>query len=99
MDNLLMFPSRGRLEDQLQRGLNDMHGLFDEHMELVTQLNDLEDTMEEKQIQYDCALEKYSKIVGIENIPIAYLEFGLKNVFVDAESGEIRYEREEEEEV
>lgn len=99
MENLLMFPSRGRLEDQLQRGLNEMHGLFDEHMEMITRLNELEDTMEEKQVQYDCALEKYSRIVGIENIPIAYLEFGLKNVSFDADTGEISYEREEEEEV
>ena len=93
-DSVVEFPLEKKLELRLQRGLKEINDLTEVQMELMAALNEVERTLDDKQVDYDKDLSRFCRVKGAENVPVMYLEYGLRNIVMDAD-GEVRYEEKE----
>ena len=87
MSNVHEFPA----EKSIQRRLDDLR---DELEDLYDTLNRGYELMDK---WYNEVLERYSNAVGMENIPVGYLEYATKNVSLDTSGPEITFKWEPEE--
>ena len=97
MSNILQFPKEKNLETQLQEavdGLLELHSSLQHGYDLMQKL---EDKLEEEESKYNQILVKYARAIGVENIPLLYLEHASDYLSVNIETGDISFEPPDEE--
>ena len=97
MSNVREFPADRAIQrrlDDLRDELEDLYGTLQQGYELMDKL---ENKVAEREEWYNEVLERYSNAVGMENIPVGYLEYATKNVSLDTSGPEITFKWEPEE--
>ena len=97
MSNILKFPKEKNLETQLNEaveGLLELHGSLQKGYDLMQRL---EDKLEEEESKYNQILVKYARAIGVENIPVGFLEHASEYLTVNIETGDISFEPPDEE--
>jgi hypothetical protein len=96
MSNVHEFPG----ERNIQRRLDDLRGELEELYSTLNRAYELMDALEsqvsEREESYNEVLERYGNAVGMENIPVGYLEYATKNVALDLSNGEVTFKWEPE---
>ena len=98
MSNVREFPADRAIQrrlDDLRDELEDLYGTLQQGYELMDKL---ENKVAEREEWYNEVLERYSNAVGMENIPVGYLEYATKNVSLDTSGPEITFKWEPESE-
>ena len=89
MSNVSEFPA----DRQLQKRLTDLQAELSELYESLQRCFEIQDKIENqlamKEEWYNEVLERYGNAIGMENIPVGYLEYATKNVALDLTNGEI----------
>jgi DNA anti-recombination protein RmuC len=98
MSNVHEFPADRQLQKKLENLQDELSELYDNLHRCFEILNRIEDTLAEKEDHYNNALERYGHAVGMENIPVGYLEYATKNISLDMEGSEITFKWEPESE-
>ena len=96
MPKVLEFPENRSLLRRLEKTTEELVELHDALSKGYSMLQQLEDQVELRESEYNKVLQKYSKCVGLENIPISLLEYASEHLSIDVSTGEIRYEPPEE---
>ena len=96
MPKVLEFPENRSLLRRLEKTSEELVELHDALSKGYSMLQQLEDQVEIRESEYNKVLYKYSKCVGLENIPIKLLEYASEHLSIDVSTGEIRYEPPEE---
>ena len=96
MSKVLEFPESRSLLRRLEKTTEELVELHDALSKGYSMLQQLEDQVELRESEYNKVLAKYSKVVGINNIPVKLLEYASEHLVVDVNKGEIRYEPPEE---
>ena len=97
MSNVREFPADRAIQrrlNELRDELEDLYGTLQQGYELMDRL---ENKVAEREEWYNEVLERYSNAVGMENIPVGYLEYATKNVSLDTSGPEITFKWEPEE--
>ena len=97
MSNVREFPAERQVKkrlDDLRDELEDLYGTLQQGYDLMDKL---ENKVAEREEWYNEVLERYGNAVGMENIPVGYLEYATKNVSLDMEGAEIVFKWEPEE--
>ena len=95
---VLQFPEKNTIMkrlDELQVELEHIYVTLENGYELLSQLENKRESIEKS---YNGVLKRCSETIGIENLPVGYLEWATENVVYDTDTGEIRWELELEEE-
>ena len=96
MPKVLEFPENRSLLRRLEKTTEELVELHDALSKGYSMLQQLEDQVEIRESEYNKVLYKYSKCVGLENIPIKLLEYASEHLSIDVGTVEIRYEPPEE---
>lgn len=96
MPKVLEFPENRSLLRRLEKTTEELVELHDALSKGYEMLQQLEDQVELRESEYNKVLQKYSKCVGLENVPIGLLEYASEHLSIDVGTGEIRYEPPEE---
>ena len=96
MPKVLEFPENRSLLRRLEKTSEELVELHDALSKGYSMLQQLEDQVEIRESEYNKVLHKYSKCVGLENIPVKLLEYASEHLSIDVGTGEIRYEPPEE---
>ena len=97
MSNVFEFPQDRNLKkelDDLRGQLEDLYGSLNRGYELM---DALEHKVAEQEESYNEVLERYTNAIGMENVPVGYLEYATKNVSLDMSGTEITFKWEPEE--
>jgi predicted RNase H-like nuclease (RuvC/YqgF family) len=98
MSNVHEFPQ----DKQVKKQLDDLKESIEELLDTLNRGYDLVDALESRlataEESYNDTLERYGNAVGMENIPVGYLEYATKNVSLDMEGAEIVFKWEPENE-
>jgi hypothetical protein len=97
MSNVHEFPAERQVKkrlDDLRDELEDLYGTLQQGYELMDKL---ENKVAEREGWYNEVLERYGNAIGMENIPVGYLEYATKNVSLDMSGAEIVFKWEPEE--
>ena len=97
MTNILEFPHEKSLQKQLEESVNDLMELHSSLQRGYELMETLEDKLEIEEQKYNKILVKYARAIGLENIPISYLEHASEYLVVNVNTGEIRFEPPDEE--
>ena len=97
MSNILKFPKEKNLEAQLQEAVDGLLELHDSLQKGYDLMQKLEDKLEEEESKYNQILVKYARAIGVENIPLLYLEHASDYLSVNVETGDISFEPPDEE--
>jgi len=92
MSNILKFPKEKNLEAQLQESVDGLLELHDSLQHGYDLMQKLEDKLEEEEARYNQILVKYARAIGVENIPLAFLEHASEYLTVNIETGDISFE-------
>ena len=96
MSNVHEFPGERNIQrrlDDLRNELEDLYSTLNRAYELM---DALETQVSEREESYNEVLERYGNAVGMENIPVGYLEYATKNVALDLSNGEVAFKWEPE---
>lgn len=96
MSNVHEFPGERNIQrrlDDLRNELEDLYSTLNRAYELM---DALETQVSEREESYNEVLERYGNAVGMENIPVGYLEYATKNVALDLSNGEVTFKWEPE---
>jgi hypothetical protein len=89
MSNIREFPA----DRQLQKRLTDLQAELSELYDSLQRCFEIQDKIENqlamKEEWYNEVLERYGNAIGMENIPVGYLEYATKNVALDFTNGEV----------
>ena len=97
MTNILQFPHEKSLDKQLEESVNNLLELHSSLQRGYDLMQTLEDKLEVEEEKYNKILVKYARAIGIENIPLGYLEHASEYLVVNVNTGEIRFEPPDEE--
>lgn len=97
MSNILQFPHEKSLDKQLEEAVNNLLELHSSLQRGYDLMQTLEDKLEIEEEKYNRILVKYARAIGIENIPLGYLEHASEYLVVNVKTGEIRFEPPDEE--
>lgn len=98
MSNVREFPAERQVKkrlDDLRDELEDLYGTLQQGYELMDKL---ENKVAEREEWYNEVLERYGNAIGMDNIPVGYLEYATKNVSLDMSGTEITFKWEPESE-
>jgi len=96
MSNVHEFPAQKSIQrrlDDLRDELEDLYSTLNQGYELMDKL---ETKVAEREEWYNEVLERYSNAIGMENVPVGYLEYATKNVSIDMSGTEITFKWEPE---
>ena len=96
MSNVHEFPAGRSIQrrlDDLRDELEDLYDTLNRGYEL---LDALETKVSEREAWYNEVLERYTNAIGMENVPVGYLEYATKNVSIDLSGKEITFKWEPE---
>lgn len=96
---ILKFPSDKNVKDDLEDQMILLDKLYDELNAHHVMLNDLEMNANQVEQNYNKLLAKYARMVGIENIPVGFLQYSTEARIYLGENGkfEVSFDEEEEE--
>jgi hypothetical protein len=97
MTNILQFPHEKSLDKQLEEAVENLLELHSSLQRGYDLMQTLEDKLEIEEEKYNRILVKYVRAIGIENIPLGYLEHASEYLVVNVNTGEIRFEPPDEE--
>lgn len=96
MSNVHEFPA----DRAIQRRLNELRDELEDLYEALNRGYELIDTLENKLAKreewYNEVLERYTNAIGMENVPVGYLEYATKNIKLDMEGAEVTFKWEPE---
>ena len=98
MSNVHEFPADRQLQKKLEDLQDELSELYDNLQRCFEIQDKIEDKLAQKEDHYNDALERYGHAVGMENIPVGYLEYATQNVAVSLDNGEITFKWEPESE-
>ena len=88
------------LDRNLQKQLDDLRAELEDLYDTLNRGYELMDRLEEKVAKrehwYNDVLERYTNAIGMENVPVGYLEYATKNVKIDMSGTEITFKWEPE---
>jgi len=99
--SVVNFPApKKTLEDNLNKRMEELDDLYDTLNDVHTKINNLEYETHIAEQEYNKILAKYAKIVGVENIPVGFLQYSTEARIYLGENGsyEVSFEHEDEEE-
>lgn len=89
MSNIREFPADRQLEKRLTDLQAELSELYDSLQRCFEIQDKIENQLAMKEEWYNEVLERYGNAIGMENIPVGYLEYATKNVALDLSNGEI----------
>lgn len=94
---ILKFPSDKNLKDDLEDQMILLDKLYDELNAHHVILNDLEMNANQVEQNYNKLLAKYARMVGIENIPVGFLQYSTEARIYLGENGKFEVSFDDEE--
>lgn len=91
MSNVHEFPADRAIQrrlNELRDELEDLYGTLNQGYELMDRL---ENKVAEREEWYNEVLERYGNAIGMENVPVGYLEYATKNISLDMSGTEITF--------
>ena len=95
MSKVLEFPQDKALERQVEDSLDSLVDLYENLQRGYELLEKIEEAVEEEESKFDEILIRYARAVGLENVPVRYLEYTSNQLTVDLETGTICLKQEE----
>lgn len=98
--SVVNFPApKKTLEDDLNKRMAELDNLYDTLNDVHATLNGLEYETHSAEQEFNKILAKYAKIVGVENIPVGFLQYSTEARIYLGENGnyEVSFEHEDEE--
>lgn len=96
MSNVREFPGERNLKKRLDDLQEELSELYDNLQRCFEIQDKIEDKLATREEWYNEVLERYGNAIGMENIPVGYLEYATKNVALDLTEGEIVFKWEPE---
>jgi len=96
MSNVHEFPAEKQVKKRLDDLRDELEDLYDTLNRGYELMDKLEEKVAEREEWYNEVLERYGNAVGMDNIPVGYLEYATKNVALDLTEGEIVFKWEPE---
>ena len=93
---ILKFPSEKNLKDDLEDQMILLDKLYDALNAHHVMLNDLEMNANQVEQNYNKLLAKYARMVGIENIPVGFLQYSTEAKIYLGENGKFEVSFDEE---
>ena len=94
---ILKFPSDKNLKDDLEDQMILLDKLYDALNAHHVMLNDLEMNANQVEQNYNKLLAKYARMVGIENIPVGFLQYSTEARIYLGENGKFEVSFDDEE--
>jgi exonuclease VII small subunit len=98
MSNVHEFPGERNIKQRLDDLRDELEDLYDTLNRGYELMDRLETKVAEREQWYNEVLERYTNAIGMDNVPVGYLEYATKNVSIDLQGTEITFKWEPEEE-
>ena len=96
MSNVHEFPAEKSIQRRLNELRDELEDLYDTCNRGYELMDRLETKLAEREEWYNEVLERYTNAVGVENVPVGYLEYATKNISLDLSGTEITFKWEPE---
>ena len=99
MKNVFEFPREKAIQKQLEETCDELIEIHDNLGRAYEICDVIEKKLSEVEKVYNRQLLQYVKAVGVENVPVGFLDYASEHISIDMKTGEIKYEPPEETEI